>query len=125
MYLKDLRRRIDALRSKMALELAVIELHRLAWDFAVKWGIALEKNEPVPEPHSFPRKVGATGVRVTSHMAATKYLEECRDKKVAPEAQKPRAGRPAVIWRLSGPQGTRRFRWLPRTGDRQLTLFLI
>ena len=88
MHLNEIRRRIDALRSKLALELAVIELHRLAWEFAVKWGVALTSNEPVPEPHTFPRKVGATGVRVTSHMAAVKYLEECQSKNTAPDAQK-------------------------------------
>ena len=88
MHLNEIRRRIDALRSKMALELAVIELHRVAWDFAVKWGVALARGQPVPEPHSFPRKVGATGVRVTSHMAATKYLEECHSKNTAPDARK-------------------------------------
>ena len=64
------------------------KLHRVAWEFAVKWGVALADNQPTPEPHSFPRKVGATGVRVTSHMSAVKYLEECREKNTAPDAQK-------------------------------------
>ena len=86
--MNEMRRRVDALRRKLALELAVIELHRVAWDFAVKWGVALTGGQPVPEPHTFPSKVGATGVRGASHMAALKYLEECRDKSAAPDAQK-------------------------------------
>ena len=88
MHLNEIRRRVDALRRKLVLELAVVKLHRLVWEFAVKWGVALAGNQPVPEPHSLPRKVGATGVRVTSHMAATKYLEECQDKNTALDAQK-------------------------------------
>ena len=88
MNLNEIRRRIDALRRKLALELAVVKLHRLVCEFALKWGIALAGDRPVPEPHTFPSKVGATGVRLTSHMAAVKYLEECQDKKTAPEAQK-------------------------------------
>ncbi len=85
--MNEIRRRIDALRSKLALELAIIELHRLACEFALKWGIALAGDQPVPEPHTFPSKVAATGIRLTSHTAAVKYLEECRNKNTAPEAQ--------------------------------------
>ena len=88
MGLNEIRRRVDALRRKLALELAVVKLHRLVWDFAVKWGVALAGGEPVPEPHTFPSKVGATGLRLTSHKVAVKYLEECQDKNTAPEAQK-------------------------------------
>ncbi len=88
MHLNEIRRRIDALRSKLVLELAVIELHRLVCEFALKWGIALAGDQPVPEPHTFPSKVAATGVKLTSHMGAVKYLEECRNKNTAPEAQK-------------------------------------
>ena len=88
MHLNEIRRRIDALRRKLALELAVVKLHRLVCEFALKWGIALAGGQPEPEPHTFPSKVAATGVKLTSHMGAVKYLEECQDKKTAPEAQK-------------------------------------
>ena len=97
MHLNEIRRRIDALRRKLALELAVIELHRLVCEFALKWGIALAGDQPVPEPHTFPSKVAATGVKLTSHMGAVKYLEECRTKNNRPRS--PEAALPAAALR--------------------------
>ena len=75
----EFRRRIDALRRNLALELAIIKLYRLAMDFILKWNIALSKREPVPDPYTFPPLVGKTGIWLNSHLAAVKYLERCRD----------------------------------------------
>ena len=47
--MNEIRCRIDALRRKLALELAVVKLHRLVCEFALKWGIALAGDRPVSE----------------------------------------------------------------------------
>ena len=86
--MNELRRRIDALRRNLALELAIVKLYRLAIDFIMKWNIAIANREPAPDPFTFPPLVGKTGIPLNSHMAAVKYLQKCRDERTEPEANK-------------------------------------
>ena len=76
--MNDLRRRVNALRRKMARALAVVRLRPLAQDFCDQWDSALSGSRPLPEPHSFIRRVAQAGFRLPTFMAAHRYLERCR-----------------------------------------------
>jgi hypothetical protein len=82
--MNDLRRRVNALRRKMARALAVVRLRPLAQDFCAQWDSALSGSRPLPEPHSFIRRVAQAGFRLPTFMAAHRYLERCRRQNALP-----------------------------------------
>ena len=45
-----LRSRVNALRRRMALELAVVRLRRLAQEYCVQWTVAVSDGRAVPDP---------------------------------------------------------------------------
>ena len=83
--MNDLRRRVNALRRKMARALAVVRLRPLAQDFCDQWDSALSGSRPLPEPHSFVRLVAQAGFRLPTFMAAHRYLERCRRQNSLPD----------------------------------------
>ena len=85
--MNDLRRRVNALRRKMARAraLAVVRLRPLAQEFCAKWDQALSDSQPLPEPHSFVRRVAQAGFRLPNFMAAHRYLERCRRQNALPD----------------------------------------
>ena len=82
--MNDLRRRVNALRRKMARALAVVRLRPLAQEFCAQWDSALSGSQSLPEPHSFIRRVAQAGFRLPTFMAAHRYLERCRRRNALP-----------------------------------------
>ena len=83
--MNDLRRRVNALRRKMALALAVVRLRPLARDFCVQWNVALSDHRPSPESRPFVRQVVDAGLRLPTFMAAHNYLKRCRSRNTLPD----------------------------------------
>ena len=82
--MNDLRRRVNALRRKMARALAVVRLRPLAQEFCAQWDSALSDSRPLPQSHSFIRRVAQAGFRLPTFMAAHRYLERCRRQNALP-----------------------------------------
>ena len=51
--LSSLRRRVDALRRKMAPYLAILRVRRLANEYSLQWTVAVADRQPPPDTHSF------------------------------------------------------------------------
>ena len=82
--MKDIRRRVNALRRKMALALAVVRLRPLAQEFCAQWDRALSDSRRLPQSHPFIRRVAQAGFRLPTFMAAHRYLERCRRQNALP-----------------------------------------
>ena len=83
--MNDLRRRVNALRRKMARKLAVVRLRRLAEEFCLQWTVARADRRPAPESHPFILRVVQAGFRLPTFMAAHNYLDRCRRQKTLPD----------------------------------------
>ena len=83
--MKELRRRVDALRRKMAVPLAVVRLCPVAEEMCQQWEEAAAQNKPAPEPLRFIRKVRETGLRLPTFMALHRYIDNCREKNRIPQ----------------------------------------
>ena len=86
--LSSVRRRVDAIRRKLAVPLAILRLHRLANEFSLEWTVAIADRQPRPESHPFILRVAAAGFRLTTFMEVRKYLEGCRSQNTLPETYK-------------------------------------
>ena len=83
--MNDLRRRVNALRRKMARKLAVVRLRRLADEFSLQWAAAIADRRPALESHPFVRRlVDDAGFRLPTFMALHKYLDHCRRQDAIP-----------------------------------------
>ena len=80
-----LRSRVNALRRKMALELAVVRLRRLAQEYCLQWTVALADRRPAPESHPFILRVADAGFRLPTFMAAHNYLNRCLRQDTLPD----------------------------------------
>ena len=83
--MNDLRHRVNALRRKMALALAVVRLRPLAQEFCVQWAVAQSRRQPSPESHPFISRVVDAGLRLPTFMAAHNYLNRCRSRNTLPD----------------------------------------
>ena len=83
-----LRSRVNALRRKMALALAVVRLRRLAREFCLESTVALANRRPQPGYHSFVRRVVDAGFRLPTLMAVYTYFNSCRTQNTIPDCQK-------------------------------------
>ena len=86
--LSGLRRRVDAIRRKLAIPLAILRLRRLASEFSLDCTVAHADRQPQPETHPFILRVVEAGFRLLTFMAVHKFLEECRSQNTIPESQK-------------------------------------
>lgn len=77
--------RVNSLRRKMALELAVVRLRQLAQEFCLLWTVALSDRRPSPDSHPFFRRVVKAGFRLPTFMAVHKYLNRCRSQNTIPD----------------------------------------
>ena len=75
-----LRSRVNALRRRMALELAVVRLRRVAQEFCVQWTVARS------DSHPFVRRVVQAGFRLPTFMAVHNYLDRCRSQNATPDS---------------------------------------
>ena len=86
--LSSVRRRVDAIRRKLAIPLAILRLRRLASEFSLECSVARADRKPQPESHPFILRVAEAGFRLLTFMAVHKYLEECRSQNTIPESEK-------------------------------------
>ena len=83
--MNDLRPRVNALRRKMALHVAVVRLRALVQEFCLQWAVALSEHRPLPDAHSFVSSVVAAGFWLPTFMAVHKYLDRCRSQNTIPD----------------------------------------
>ena len=81
-----LRSRVNALRRKMAIPLAIVRLRRLAQEFCLQSTVARADRRPAPEPHSFVRRVVDAGFHLPTFMAVHQYLDRCRTQNTIPDS---------------------------------------
>ena len=81
--LSSLRRRVDALRRKLAVPLAILRLRRLAAEHSLECTVA----HADLEIHPFILRVVDAGFRLTTFMAVHKYLESCRSQNTLPDSE--------------------------------------
>ncbi len=84
--LSQIRRSVDALKSKYATELTVLRLYPLAEDFCLLWTCAVADGNPVPDTHAFIRTIARNGVRLDTFTLLVPYLERCRDEEREPDS---------------------------------------
>ena len=82
----DLRRRVNALRRKLAIPLAIVRLRRLAQEFCLQSTVARAERQPPPGSHPFIRRVVDAGFRLPTFMAVSQYLERCRTQNIIPDS---------------------------------------
>ena len=85
--LSSLRARVRSLRRKLAPQLALLRLRRLAEEHCLQSSVAQADRQPPPDTHAFILRVAAAGFRLTTYMAAHKYLERCRDSNPLPDRE--------------------------------------
>ena len=85
--LSALRARVRALRRKLAPQLAILRLRRLAGEHCLQSSAARADRQPPPEPHAFILRVASTGFRLPTFMAVQKYLERCCANNSLPERE--------------------------------------
>ena len=85
--MRTLQARVRALQRKMAKELAVVRLRRLAGEFCIDSSASQASRKPPSHPHVFIQRVASAGFRLPSFMAVHKYLERCRVKNILPDRE--------------------------------------
>ena len=86
--LSQLRSRVNALRRKMALPLAIVRVRRMASDYCHRWFVAESNHETLPDPHPFIQRMGRAGIWLPSFAAARNFLDDCRRAKTAPDPER-------------------------------------
>ncbi len=91
--LSQIRRRLDVLKHKYALELAIVKLRPLAESFSLYWSRQAAERQPLPASQPFIRLIARCGFRLNTFMALHQYLECCRRENAIPDA-------PGILSRL-------------------------
>ena len=74
----QLKRQLEALQRKFALELSVARLHRIAEEFSLEWTRAVGDRRDLPESHPFILRIARQGFRFDTFLNLHNYLEKCR-----------------------------------------------
>ena len=82
MTLSQIRRRVNALKRKFVLELAIIRLRRIAEAVADDW----DPSEP-PDPHDVVQRVAKAGFRLNTFGRLSNYLKDIRRQGDVPESE--------------------------------------
>ena len=82
--LSYVRSRINALRRKFALEISHNRLRPMVEDFCSDSYAAALDRKPLPDAHTFVRKVVDAGYRMPTFGAVHRYLAKCATDKVLP-----------------------------------------
>ena len=85
--LSSVKARVRALRRKLARELALLRLRRLAEEHCLQSSVAQADRQAPPDSYAFILRVAAVGFRLSTFMAAHKYLERCRDNNALPDRE--------------------------------------
>ena len=80
--------RVRALKRRLARPRACLLIARMAEEHCHEWDIARGNRQPPPDPHPFILRVAHAGFRLSTFMAAHKYLTRCADKDEFPEPRK-------------------------------------
>ncbi len=90
----QVRNRINYLRRKYAIPLAVARLHPIAEEFCDQWAVARANasSNPAPapepgalsEPHRFIQRLAARGFRLDTFTDLHRYLERCQKSNACP-----------------------------------------
>ncbi len=83
MTLAQIRRRVNALKRKFVLELAILRLRRIAEAVADDW----DPSNP-PEPHDVIQRVAKAGFRLSTFMRLQHYLKDTRSQGDVPEPRR-------------------------------------
>ena len=94
--LSSLRVRVRSLQRKLARELALLRLRRLAEEHCLQSSVAQADRQPPPESHAFILRVAAAGFRLSTYMAAHKYLERAAPTTPAPPVAAPTTPSPTA-----------------------------
>ena len=76
--LSHIRRRIEALERKFAVELAIVKLRPLADEYCDQWTELVDEKLPPPDPHRLIKRLVNAGIRLDNFPAVRKYLDNCR-----------------------------------------------
>ena len=82
--LSQIRRRVDALKRKYAIELTIVRLFPLVEEFSLHWASEIADHRPAPEIHPFIRRIADHGFRFHTFMALHNYLERCNSENEVP-----------------------------------------
>ena len=80
-----LRARVNALRRKMALPLALLRLYRLVYQYCIDYYAALVERLAPPDGRAFIDRVVSAGYGLPTFMAVYKYLERCLSRGAEPD----------------------------------------
>ena len=83
--LSQLRRRVDALKRKYALELSVNRFHSLAEEFSLEWTRAVGDRQELPQTHPFILRIAQHGFRFNTFINLHHYLARCRSRGDIPD----------------------------------------
>ena len=83
MTLAQIRRRVNALKRKLAPELAIIKLRHIAEAVANDWDL----DEP-PEPAAVIQRVAKAGFRLNTFMRLQHYLKDTQSREEIPEPRR-------------------------------------
>ena len=85
MSLTKIRTRLNTLRRKFAIPLAVMRLRRLASDHSCQCAAALAHRRPQPQPHRFITQLSRHGLHLPAMISLHRYLERCQDHQTPPD----------------------------------------
>ena len=83
--MNDIRNRVNALRRKMALPLAVVRLRPLLQELCRQWAIALSRRQPAPQYHPFVSRIVRAGFRLPTFMPLHNLLNRHRGRNTLPD----------------------------------------
>ena len=85
--MRSLQARVRALQRILARELAVVRLRRLSEEFCIESSVNQANRQPPSHPHVFIKRVASACFRLSSFMAAHKYLERRRAEDLLPDRE--------------------------------------
>ena len=86
MNISQLQSRVRALKRRLARPRAQLLIQRLAEEVCLEWSCAAADHKPLPDTNAFVRRVAKAGFRLSTFMAAARYLNNCRSEDRLPES---------------------------------------
>ena len=86
MNISQLQSRVRALRRKLVRPRARLLIQRLADEVCLEWNRAEADHQPLPDTNAFVRRVAKAGLRLSTFMAAARYLNRRRSENRPPES---------------------------------------
>ena len=83
--ISEIRRRINALKRRLALPYAVVRITRLADDYAAKCSVAHFDRKPWPDFQSLGQAIRKLGYRLDGFNQLNRYLRGCQERREIPK----------------------------------------